>query len=70
MFEPLKESLGGGIKLANSARNQQHVLKLLVVLTKISMLHASRDATCWALETLRWIARRLFWEITLLITLL
>ena len=43
LFGPLKESLRGGIKFENNDAVQQHVLKFLVLLTKISMLQASRD---------------------------
>ena len=40
---PSEESLRGGIKFENNDVVQQHVLKFLVVLAKISMLQASRD---------------------------
>ena len=43
LFGPLKESLRGGIKFENNDAVQQHVLKFLVVLSKIYMPQASRD---------------------------
>jgi len=43
LFGPLKESLRSGIKFENNDAVQQRGLKFLAVLTKISLLPASRD---------------------------
>ena len=43
LFGSLKESLRGGINFENNDAVQQHVLKFLLVLSKLCMLQASRD---------------------------